>query len=145
MDALHPRLLVDRFPEMFEFYRAVLPTLIGAKLVKGTADGYYANWDVDDQAVLVLIARAGMAAVLGEEDAAGGARAGAGTGAGTPRDKVMFVCRVDDLDAGAELGLRHGATLVAPATDRPDWGPTLRTAHLRDPEGHLIELQSYEG
>jgi predicted enzyme related to lactoylglutathione lyase len=139
MDALHPRLLVDRFPEMFEFYRAVLPTLIGAKLVKGTADGYYANWDVDDQAVLVLIARAGMAAVLGEEDAA------AGGGAGASREKVMFVCRVDDVDAGADLCVRHGATLVAPPTDRPEWGPTLRTAHLRDPEGHLIELQSYEG
>ncbi|GAA2017941.1 hypothetical protein GCM10009839_12430 [Catenulispora yoronensis] len=138
MDALHPRLLVDRFPEMFEFYQAVLPELVGAKLVKGTADGYYANWDVDEQAVLVLFARAGIAGVLGD----GGGAPGEG---GPARDGVMFVCRVDNVDAGAELCVRHGATLVAPATDRPDWGPTLRTAHLRDPEGHLIELQSYEG
>ncbi|MFD0631637.1 glyoxalase/bleomycin resistance/extradiol dioxygenase family protein [Catenulispora yoronensis] len=65
MDALHPRLLVDRFPEMFEFYQAVLPELVGAKLVKGTADGYYANWDVDEQAVLVLFARAGIAGFWG--------------------------------------------------------------------------------
>ncbi|NUP53872.1 MAG: glyoxalase/bleomycin resistance/extradiol dioxygenase family protein [Catenulispora sp.] len=137
MDALHPRLLVDRFPEMFEFYQAVLPALIGAQLVKGTADGYYANWDVDGQAVLVLFGRAGMTAVAGT--------GGLPAKAGPAQDSVMFVCRVDDVDAGAQLCVRHGATLVAPATDRPDWGPTLRTAHLRDPEGHLIELQSYEG
>jgi predicted enzyme related to lactoylglutathione lyase len=137
MAALYPRLLVDRFPEMFEFYQAVLPTLAGAKLIKGTADGYYANWDVDDQAVLVLFSRAHMAAVAGTADLP--------QTAGAAQDHVMFVCRVADVDAGAELCVRHGATLVAPPTDRPDWGPTLRTAHLRDPEGNLIELQSYEG
>ena len=141
MDALYPRLLVNRFPEMFEFYQAVLPALTGAKLVKGTADGYYANWDVDDQAVLVLFARAGMAGVIGSAEPA----AAAPGDAAVVQDTAMFVCRVDDVDAGAELCVRHGATLVAPPTDRPDWGPTLRTAHLRDPEGHLIELQSYEG
>jgi predicted enzyme related to lactoylglutathione lyase len=55
----------------------------------------------------------------------------------------MFVCRVADVDAGQALCLRHGGTLVAGAADRPEWGPGLRTAHLRDPEGNLIELQSY--
>ena len=137
MDALHPRLLVDRFPEMFEFYQAVLPELVGAKLVKGAAAGPYANWDVADQGVLVLFDRAAMAAVLGTEDRPATPSAA--------QDNVMFVCRVADVDASAELCLRHGATLVVPATDRPAWGPTLRTAHLRDPEGHLIELQSYVG
>ena len=29
------------------------------------------------------------------------------------------------------------------AQDRPAWGPTLRTAHLRTPDGTLVELQSY--
>lgn len=137
MDALYPRLLADRFPEMFEFYRAVLPELTGAKLIKGSADGYYANWDVDDQAVLVLFGRAAMAAVAGTADLP--------KAAAPAQDHVMFVCRVADVDAGTEQCVRHGATLVAPPTDRPDWGPTLRTAHLRDPEGNLIELQSYEG
>lgn len=137
MDALYPRLLVDRFPEMFEFYQAVLPALAGAQLIKGSADGYYANWDVKDQAVLVLFARERMAGVAGTE--------GLPKSGPAVQDSLMFVLRVDDVDAGVELCLRHGATLVAPAMDRPDWGPTLRTAHLRDPEGHLIELQSYEG
>ena len=137
MDALHPRLLVTGFAEMFGFYQAVLPDLVGAKLMKGGTQGPYANWDVEDQGVLVLFDRGMMAALVGTAELP--------TTAAPAQDWTMFVCRVDDVDAGAELCVRHGATLVAAPTDRPEWGPTLRTAHLRDPEGNLIELQSYEG
>ncbi|MEY9859598.1 putative enzyme related to lactoylglutathione lyase [Catenulispora sp. GAS73] len=137
MDALHPRLLVAGFAEMFDFYQAVLPELLGAKLMRGGPQGPYANWDVEDQGVLVLFDRGTMAALTGT--------AHLPATAAPTQDHTMFVCRVDDVDAGAELCVRHGATLVVAPTDRPDWGPTLRTAHLRDPEGNLIELQSYEG
>jgi len=137
MDALHSRLLVTRFAEMFDFYQAVLPEMLGAKLMKGTAAGPYANWDVEDQAVLVLFDRATLAAVVGTSALP--------VAAAPAQDHHMFVCRVDDVDAGAELCVRYGATLVVPPTDWPEWGPTLRSAHLRDPEGNLIELQSYEG
>jgi predicted enzyme related to lactoylglutathione lyase len=66
------------------------------------------------------------------------------TGAGpAPGDTVMLVCRVADVDHGTEMCLAHGATLVTPPVDRPEWGPTLRTSQLRDPQGVLIELQSY--
>ncbi|MFJ4657535.1 VOC family protein [Nocardia sp. NPDC088792] len=135
MDALHPRLLVDRFAAGFEFYDAVLPALFGARLRKGTAAGPYANWDVDDQAILVLFDRAALAATIGTTDLP----------ASTPaaQDRAMFVCQVADVDEGLALCLKHGGILVTEATDRPEWGPGLRTAHLRDPEGHLIELQSY--
>ena len=135
MDALHSRLLVTRFAEMFDFYQAVLPEMVGAKLIKGTAAGPYANWDVDDEAILVLYDRGTLAAVVGTGDLP--------VTAPPAQDHTMFVCRVGDVDAGAELCVRHGATLVVPPTDRPEWGPMLRTAHLRDPEGNLIELQSY--
>ncbi|MGV9333462.1 VOC family protein [Nocardia sp. NPDC003726] len=135
MDALHPRLLVTRFADCFEFYAAVLPELIGATLVTGTAAGPYANWDVGDQGALVLFDRAAMAEVVGttswpERPA-------------PSQDAAMLVCRVRDVDAGANLCAGHGATVVAAPADRPQWGPGLRTAHLRDPEGTLIELQSY--
>ncbi|MEU1779957.1 MULTISPECIES: VOC family protein [Streptomyces] len=136
MDALHPRLLTDRFTDSFRFYDAVLPELIGAVRRKGEPSGPYANWDVGDEAVLVLFDRAAMAAVADTTHLP--AQAAAPT-----QDHVMFVCRVDDVDAGLALCLRHGATEVAPATDRPEWGPGLRTAHLRDPGGNLIELQAY--
>ncbi|MEU9128414.1 VOC family protein [Kitasatospora sp. NPDC048540] len=133
MDALHPRLLVTRFAETFRFYDAVLPRLVGARLATGGPAGPYAHWDVDGQGVLVLFERAAMAAATGLTAAESPA----------PGGGAMFVCRVADVDAGLALCLAHGAEEVAPATDRPSWGPTLRTAHLRDPEGTLIELQSY--
>lgn len=135
MDALYSRLLVTRFAECFDFYNAVLPELIGAKLIKGTAAGPYANWDVDDQAVLVLFDRSAIAEVVGTTDLP--------VTAPPAQDAVMFVCRVPDVDTGLDLCLRNGATLAAAAADRPNWGPNLRTAHLRDPAGTLIELQSY--
>ncbi|MBO1417636.1 VOC family protein [Streptomyces sp. FH025] len=136
MDALYPRLLVTRFAQCFGFYREVLPALTGAVLVKGTPEGPYANWDVADQAVLVLYDRSAMAAALGTSDLP--ARP-----AGPAQDAAMLVFRVDDVDGALALCLSHGGTPVSPATDRPEWGPGLRNAHLRDPEGHLIELQSY--
>ncbi|WP_194920784.1 VOC family protein [Catenulispora rubra] len=146
MDALYPRLLVTGFAEMFDFYQAVLPELLGAKLMKGDPQGPYANWDVEDQAVLVLFDRGTMAAVAGTAQLpATAAPAAPASASASAQDRTMFVCRVGDVDAGAELCVRHGATLVVAPTDRPEWGPTLRTAHLRDPEGNLIELQSYEG
>ncbi|MCX4748834.1 glyoxalase/bleomycin resistance/extradiol dioxygenase family protein [Kitasatospora sp. NBC_01287] len=135
MDALYPRLLVTRFAECFRFYDAVLPELLGAVRQKGDESGPYANWDVADQGVLVLFDRAAMAAVVG---------AGALPPSAPPaQDAVMLVSRVADVDAALAHCLARGGTLAASAADRPEWGPGLRSAHLRDPEGTLIELQSY--
>ncbi|MET8544791.1 VOC family protein [Kitasatospora sp. NPDC004799] len=136
MDALYPRLLVSRFAECFGFYRAVLPPLTGAALAKGAPEGPYANWDVADQTLLALFDRSAMAAALGTAELPGHPAAPA-------QDAAMLVLRVDDVDAALDLCLRHGGTPAAPAADRPEWGPTLRSAHLRDPDGRLIELQSY--
>ncbi|MDI2132110.1 VOC family protein [Yinghuangia seranimata] len=135
MDALHPRLLVDDFAACFGFYSAVLPALAGAHLVKGAAAGPYANWDVDDEALLVLFDRGAMSAVAGTGDLP--------RTAPPAQDRTMFVLRVTDVDDAVETCLKNGGTLAVAATDRPDWGPNLRTAHVRDPEGTLLELQSY--
>ncbi|MFI9273685.1 VOC family protein [Kitasatospora sp. NPDC052896] len=135
MDALYPRLLVARFAECFRFYDAVLPELLGAARQKGDPSGPYANWDVGIEAALVLFDRAALAAVVGTGDLPAEPPAA--------QDRTMLTCRVQDVDAALALCLAHGGTLVVGATDRPQWGPTLRTAHLRDPDGTLIELQSY--
>ena len=137
MDALYPRLLVTRFAECFRFYDAVLPELMGAVRKKGDPSAHYANWDVDEQAVVVLYDRATMAAAAGT--------AGLPAAGGPAQDAFMLAMRVADVDKALAACLAHGGTPVLPATDRPEWGPTMRTAHLRDPEGNLIELQSYEG
>jgi hypothetical protein len=51
------------------------------------------------------------------------------------------VSRVADVAAAYELCLRHGGVPQA-SSARPEWKPTTRTAHLRDPEGDLLEFQS---
>lgn len=135
MDALHPRLLVGDFAAAFGFYDAVLPELAGARRAAGGAAGPYASWDVGEECILVLFDRTTMAEVTGT--------AHLPAESAPAQDAVMFVCRVDDVDKGLALCLKRGATPITPPTDRPAWGPNLRTAHLRDPSGTLIELQSY--
>jgi catechol 2,3-dioxygenase-like lactoylglutathione lyase family enzyme len=45
--------------------------------------------------------------------------------------------KVGDVDAAVSELVARGAALVVPPTDR-FWGQ--RTAYIRDPDGHLIEL-----
>ncbi|MEU4394291.1 VOC family protein [Kribbella sp. NPDC023855] len=134
MDALYPRLLVGDFPAAVEFYRAVLAELFGVQPVKVVAEASYANWDLDGQTGLVLFGRSMIAGTVGTADLPVEAPA---------QDAAMLVFKVEDVDTAAKTLERFGATLVVPAQDRPQWGPTLRTAHLRDPDGNLLELQSY--
>ncbi|MCK2216102.1 VOC family protein [Actinomadura sp. ATCC 31491] len=136
MDALYPRLLVRDFPAAVAFYRAALRELHGVDPVKVVPEASYANWDLAGEAGLVLFGRAAIAAAVGTAGLPG-------TAAPPAQDSAMLVMRVDDVDDAAARLVRHGATVAAPPQDRPGWAPTLRTAHLRDPEGHLIELQSY--
>ncbi len=135
MDALYHRLLVADFPACFGFYEAVLAPLTGAALVKGSPEGPYATWDLDGEAVLSLFDRGLLAATVGT--------AALPVTPAAAQDGAMLVFRVDEVDRALDLCLRHGGAPVVGPTDRPEWGPSLRTAHLRDPEGRLIELQSY--
>ncbi len=134
MDALYPRLLVRDFETAAAFWTAALRELVGIEPVKVIPQAGYANWDLDDGTVLVLFARSALAEALGTdtlpEQAAG-------------QDTGMLVMRVDDPDEAARTLVAHGATLVGAPRDRPEWGNGLRTAHLRDPDGNLVELQSY--
>ncbi|MFG1749739.1 VOC family protein [Streptosporangium sandarakinum] len=153
MDVFHPRLLVGRFAECFRLYDAVLPALCGATLARGSAAGPYAGWDVEGQGVLALFDRAMMAGVVDaggsspdDTSPAGSGLLSDGRGSGVPPyggGRVMLVSRVEDVGAAADLYVRYGARLVAPPADRPGWGPGLRTAHVCDPEGNLVELQAY--
>ncbi|MEU8176245.1 VOC family protein [Microbispora hainanensis] len=130
MDALYPRVLASRFAECFRFYDGLLTAVAGAHLVKGAETGPYANWDRDDEAVLALLDREMLAKVIGV-DLDGG------------HDGTMLVLTVNDVDQAAAVGAANGGRIVAPPSPRPEWGPTCRTAHLRDPDGNLLELQSY--
>lgn len=134
MNALYPRLLVRDFPATVEFYRGVLASVFGVEPVKVIPEATYANWDLDGQTGLVLFGRTMIAGTVGTGDLPADVPA---------QDRSMLVFKVDDVDAAAKVFTHHGATLLTEPQDRPQWGPNLRTAHLRDPEGNLLELQSY--
>jgi predicted enzyme related to lactoylglutathione lyase len=134
MDALYPRLLVRDFPVAVEFYRSVLAELFGVQPDKVLAEASYANWDLEGQTGLVLFGRAMMAGAVGTGELPVD---------GPTQDTAMLVFKVDNVDTAVPVFTRYGGRVVAEAQDRPQWGAGLRTAHLRDPEGNLLELQSY--
>ncbi|MFJ9818246.1 VOC family protein [Streptomyces sp. NPDC101151] len=125
MELAQIRLLVTDFAACYRFYAEVL----GLKPQSGATEGPYEKFSPHaGSAGIALQDRAMMAEILDElGDTATGHRS-------------LVVLRVDDLDAYCEQITARGATLVhgpAPMTDR------MRAAHLRDPEGNLVELQEW--
>lgn len=134
MDALYPRLLVEDFDAAAHFWTEALRDLLGIEPVKVIPAAGYANWDLNGEAVLVLYARQAIARTIGT----------AGLPPAAPaQDSAMLVLRVENVDDAARRMSGHGASMVAEPVDRPEWGANLRTAHLRTPDGTLVELQSY--
>ena len=52
------------------------------------------------------------------------------------------VDRLDDVDAFCARLRARGVQMVTPPTDHVDWG--VRTAHVRDPDGHKIEATYWD-
>ncbi|MFF7444512.1 MULTISPECIES: VOC family protein [unclassified Streptomyces] len=125
MELAQVRLLVSDFPACYRFYADVL----GLKPQSGATQGPYEKFSpTTGSAGIALQDRSMMAGVLGE---LGGAASG---------HRSLVVLRVDDLDTYCAQITERGATLLhgpAPMTDR------MRVAHLKDPEGNLVELQQW--
>ncbi|MFD9910964.1 VOC family protein [Streptomyces sp. NPDC059063] len=125
MELAQVRLLVTDFPACYRFYADVL----GLKPQSGAENGPYEKFSpATGSAGIALQSRAMMAELLGElaESATG--------------HRSLVVLRVDDLDAYCARISGRGASLLhgpAPMTDR------MRVAHLKDPEGNLVELQEW--
>jgi predicted enzyme related to lactoylglutathione lyase len=134
MDALYPRLLVEDFDTAARFWTAALRDLLGIEPVKVIPEAGYANWDLGGEAALTLFSRSALARTIGTDALPSRAPV---------QDSAMLVLRVDDVEAAAGKLAAHGAAVLTEPQDRPDWGPNLRTAHLRTPDGSLVELQSY--
>ena len=120
MKLTHVRLLVDDAPACFRFYRDV----VGLTPTWGTETEGYADFDTGGGSTLAIIGCAGQSEVV-ELRAAG--------------DNAILVFVVDDLE-GTLAGLRQRGAEPGEIVDRPDWG--IRFAHLRDPAGNLIEVNS---
>ncbi|GHB18735.1 hypothetical protein GCM10010331_00660 [Streptomyces xanthochromogenes] len=129
----YPRLLVDPYEPAFRFYDAVLPDLTGCTLARGNSASGYASWDAPDgRTALALFTRSAMAAALGEDRMPGGGAS-----------LVIHMATRDALDAAVSLCAKAGGTVAVPVRDLPEWGPGMRAAHLLDPAGNLVELQTY--
>jgi lactoylglutathione lyase len=120
----HIRLLVRDFRACFCFYRDVM----GFPIAWGDEDGRYADFAAGE-VVLALFDRATMAQAVGT--------------AGKPlqaemQDSACLIFEVEDVDVAYASLVQRGAEPAAAPVDHPDWG--IRTAHLRDPDGNLIEI-----
>jgi predicted enzyme related to lactoylglutathione lyase len=119
------RLLVTDFAACYRFYAEVL----GLKPQSGASEGPYEKFSpAAGSAGIALQDRATMAAVLPE------------LGDVVTGHRSLVVLRVDDLDAYCREISARGAVLLhgpAPMSDR------MRVAHLKDPEGNLVEVQEW--
>jgi catechol 2,3-dioxygenase-like lactoylglutathione lyase family enzyme len=127
MQLTHVRLLIERFDECFRFYRDVLGLPIGW----GEEGGSYASFETGEPggATLSLFSRREMAEAVGYAGRPGNSVA---------QDRVAVILKVDDLDGTVARIAAQGGAFVNRPIDRPDWG--IRAAHLRDPDGNLLEL-----
>jgi lactoylglutathione lyase len=122
----HVRLLARDFPACFRFYRDTL----------GLTPGFGSEHDVYSEfkagpAIIALFQRPLMAAVV---------KTTALPPSTVAQDAVLLNLGVDDVDrAHAEL-VAKGVTFVTAPHDQPAW--FLRVAHLRDPDGNLLELHA---
>jgi lactoylglutathione lyase len=118
------RLLVSNFKACFRFYRDVL----GFQANFGTENDTYADFSLG-AVNISLFDKKEMSEVLGTSHLPAQVDA---------QDKVCLVFAVDNVDAVCRQLKAQGVRPVTEPTDHSDWG--IRTAHLRDPDGNLIEI-----
>ena len=120
----HIRLLVVDYPSCFAFYKDVM----GLDVAWEDEETGYAEFEAGNVR-LALFGRAEMAGVVGTSDLPAEL---------SGQDRVTVVFRVDDVDQACEDLRSSGVELLTEPQDREEWG--IRTAHFRDPEGNLVEI-----
>jgi catechol 2,3-dioxygenase-like lactoylglutathione lyase family enzyme len=123
MEFFGTRLLTGDFSAAVHFWRDIM----GLSLHMQDEGLGYAYFDLGKTG-LEIMARSAFAATLAESSPPLEA---------TGR-QVVLNFRVDDVDAAYTSLIALGATPLAPPVDRPLW--RARTAHLADPDGHVVEL-----
>jgi catechol 2,3-dioxygenase-like lactoylglutathione lyase family enzyme len=120
----YTRLLVSNFKACFLFYRDVM----GFQPTYGSEDDIYADFNIGTL-TLALFDRQKMSEAIGTNHLPVQSNA---------QDKFCIIFSVDDVEAYSQQLVDRGIQLIAPPTDRSDWG--IKTAHFRDPDGNLIEI-----
>lgn len=123
------RLLVKNFDECFKFYSEKL----GLKVTWGELGGVYASFDIgagpDGLAIFPSDLMAEAVGNANEPFPLTGSR-----------EKTMLILQVDNVDKSYKELSAKGIAFITKPTNMGGWG--IRTAHLRDPEGNLIELSA---
>jgi lactoylglutathione lyase len=125
MRLTHVRLLVADFDACLRFYRDTLRLPLALE----TGDGVYAEFDAGD-ATLAIYRRDLMSHVIGTVSERGTSES----------DDVVITFSVDSVDDTVDALRGRGVDFVRDAHDQDAW--MIRVAHLRDPDGHLIEINA---
>jgi lactoylglutathione lyase len=121
------RLLVKDFAKSWHFYRDKL----GLTPAKGHGSPPYGEFLTNGRPIVSLYDRKLMAKAVG-------LKPGRYSRRNSGRSAIIF--EVKDVDRVAQQLRRRGVRLLAGPTDRPLW--MLRTIHLQDPDGYLVEIYS---
>jgi lactoylglutathione lyase len=119
------RLLVTNFDDCLYFYQ----TILGLTLTWGETGGNYASFDVGEGKVLALFRKRLMAEAVGTAELPEQTEA---------QDRFACIFEVGDLEKTVKSIEERGGKFASPIQDMPLWG--IRTVHLRDPDGNLIEI-----
>ncbi|HEY0606351.1 MAG TPA: VOC family protein [Herpetosiphonaceae bacterium] len=125
MRLTHVRLLVSDHDACLRFYRDTLDF----ELIMGGESQVYSELKAGDGIILALFLRKFMAEAIGTQELPADASA---------QDRVVLTFEVENVDAAYERLRERGVEFVSTPEDRPDW--MIRTAHFRDPDGNLIEI-----
>lgn len=121
------RLLTGDFPMAFAFWRDVMGLSVAYGPDTPGVPAGYAYFTLGAVG-LELMSRDSFDAALGEAPPVS-----------TPTGRqTVLIFKVDDVDHSYTELVARGATVIAAPKDRPEW--QARTAHLADPDGHLIEI-----
>ena len=123
MRPTHIRLLVDDYPGMLRFYSEVMGFAV--RLEAPPDDPGYAEFE-SEPAVLSIYKRGLMNDAVG-----GGVMSAAG-------DASVLIFAVENVDDEVRRLTGIGVEMITQPHTQEAW--VLRVAHLRDPEGNLIEL-----
>lgn len=126
MKAHSIRLLTNHFDETFAFYAETL----GLDISWGKPGEVYASFKIAGQVAIALFDETLMNQALGNVT----------TKNTRNNDTAVIVLDVDDVDGFCDRLKSRGVTFVTEPHDMPGWGN--RCAHIRDPEGNLIELSA---
>ena len=119
------RLLVIEYEACYHFYRDTLGLPIGFE------DDIYASFKLRD-GMIAIYSRPMMAEHVGASDLPVTAES---------QDRVVLQLQVDDIEQTLDQLRAKGIAIVQELTTRPTWGA--RTAHIRDPDGTLIEISQW--